>query len=144
MASRYTSYIAVDTAENKVLKESWMLMKTRDVPLEVARGYGGWTMTDGGGVSLSGVPCSTTVLAGSSMQQPVQQFGMSASSGRPFAGVFSPCSAGPQRRTARRSSIEFDGIRRSPYKTDGMPATQLFSAPVHASGSSFTFPASST
>lgn len=35
----------MDTAENSVLKESWMLMKTRDVPLEVAHGWGGMMNT---------------------------------------------------------------------------------------------------
>nr|CAH0110060.1 unnamed protein product [Daphnia galeata] len=41
LASRYTSYVAVDPKEQKELKESWMMMKSRDVPVELAHGWGG-------------------------------------------------------------------------------------------------------
>lgn len=33
--------MAVDPKEQKELKESWMTMKSRDIPLEIARGWGG-------------------------------------------------------------------------------------------------------
>lgn len=38
LASRYTSYVAVDPKEQKELKESWMMMKSRDIPVQVAHG----------------------------------------------------------------------------------------------------------
>jgi hypothetical protein len=41
LASRYTSYVAVDPKEQKDLKESWMMMKSRDIPVQVAHGWGG-------------------------------------------------------------------------------------------------------
>lgn len=41
LASRYTSYVAVDPKEQKELKESWMMMKSRDVPVQIAHGWGG-------------------------------------------------------------------------------------------------------
>ncbi|KAI9556533.1 hypothetical protein GHT06_016323 [Daphnia sinensis] len=41
LASRYTSYVAVDPKVQKELKESWMMMKSRDVPLHLAHGWGG-------------------------------------------------------------------------------------------------------
>jgi hypothetical protein len=42
LASRYTSYVAVDPKEQKELKESWMMMKSRDVPVQLAHGWGGY------------------------------------------------------------------------------------------------------
>ena len=41
LASKYTSYVAVDPKEQKELKESWMVMKSRDIPVQVAHGWGG-------------------------------------------------------------------------------------------------------
>jgi hypothetical protein len=41
LTSRYTSYVAVDPKEQKELKESWMMMKSRDIPVQVAHGWGG-------------------------------------------------------------------------------------------------------
>jgi hypothetical protein len=41
LASRYTSFIAVDPKQQKSLKDSWMLLKSRDVPNTVAYGWGG-------------------------------------------------------------------------------------------------------
>ena len=41
LASRYTSFVAVDPKEQSSLKESWMMMKSRDVPVQVAHGWGG-------------------------------------------------------------------------------------------------------
>ncbi|KAI9555319.1 hypothetical protein GHT06_017833 [Daphnia sinensis] len=41
LVSRYTSYVAVDPKEQKELKESWMMMKSRDVPIQIAHGWGG-------------------------------------------------------------------------------------------------------
>jgi hypothetical protein len=41
LASRYTSYVAVDPKEQKDLKESWMMMKSRDIPVQVAHWYFG-------------------------------------------------------------------------------------------------------
>ena len=41
LASRYTSYVAIDPKEQKELKESWMVMKSRDIPVQVAHGWGG-------------------------------------------------------------------------------------------------------
>ena len=42
LASRYTSYVAVDPKANKaLLKESWMMMKSRDIPVQVAVGWHG-------------------------------------------------------------------------------------------------------
>ncbi|XP_046436816.1 von Willebrand factor A domain-containing protein 5A-like [Daphnia pulex] len=41
LTSRYTSYVAVDPKEQKDLKESWMMMKSRDIPVQVAHGWGG-------------------------------------------------------------------------------------------------------
>ncbi|XP_046436817.1 von Willebrand factor A domain-containing protein 5A-like [Daphnia pulex] len=50
LASRYTSYVAVDPKEQKELKDSWMVMKSRDIPVQVAHGWGGlsqnFMMTD--------------------------------------------------------------------------------------------------
>ena len=40
LASRYTSFIAVDPKQQKSLKDSWMLLKSRDVPSTVAYGWG--------------------------------------------------------------------------------------------------------
>lgn len=57
LASRYTSYVAVDPKEQKELKESWMMMKSRDVPVEFAHGWGGGYQTFGiGGGALGGYP----------------------------------------------------------------------------------------
>ena len=44
LASKFTSYVAVDPKEQKELKESWMMMKSRDVPVQVAHGWGGMAM----------------------------------------------------------------------------------------------------
>jgi len=41
LASRYTSYVAVDPKTNKPVEESWMMMKTRDIPVEIAHGWHG-------------------------------------------------------------------------------------------------------
>lgn len=41
LASRYTSFVAVDPKEQQTLNESWMMMKSRDVPVQVAHGWGG-------------------------------------------------------------------------------------------------------
>jgi len=41
LASRCTSFIAVDPKQQKSLKDSWMLLKSRDVPNTVAYGWGG-------------------------------------------------------------------------------------------------------
>ena len=48
LASRYTSYVAVDPKANKVLEESWMMMKSRDVPVQVAHGWHRGFMGSGG------------------------------------------------------------------------------------------------
>lgn len=42
LASRYTSYVAVDPKEQKEMKESWMMMKSRDVPVQLAHACGGY------------------------------------------------------------------------------------------------------
>ena len=41
LASRYTSYVAVDPKEQTSLKESLIMMKSRDVPNTLAHGWGG-------------------------------------------------------------------------------------------------------
>jgi hypothetical protein len=41
LASRYTSFVAVDPKANKQLEESWMMMKSRDIPVQVAHGWHG-------------------------------------------------------------------------------------------------------
>ena len=41
LASRYTSYVAVDPKANKPLEGSWMMMKSRDIPVQVAHGWHG-------------------------------------------------------------------------------------------------------
>ena len=41
MASKFTSYVAVDPNEQQDLKESLMMMKSRDVPVQFALGRGG-------------------------------------------------------------------------------------------------------
>ena len=41
LASRYTSYVAVDPKEQTSLKECLMMMKSRDVPNTLAHGWGG-------------------------------------------------------------------------------------------------------
>ena len=48
LASRYTSYVAVDPKVQKELKESWMMMKSRDVPVHFAYGWGGYAGARGG------------------------------------------------------------------------------------------------
>lgn len=52
LASRYTSYVAVDPKEQKELKESWMMMKSRDIPVQVAHGWGGGIRNFGGPMML--------------------------------------------------------------------------------------------
>ncbi|EFX83005.1 hypothetical protein DAPPUDRAFT_302138 [Daphnia pulex] len=47
LASRYTSYVAIDPKEQKELKESWMMMKSRDVPVQFAHGWGGYQVLGG-------------------------------------------------------------------------------------------------
>ncbi|KZS05848.1 Uncharacterized protein APZ42_030786 [Daphnia magna] len=56
LASRYTSYVAVDSKVQKELKESWMMMKSRDVPLHLAHGWGG-----GFGLQAMGLRCAPPV-----------------------------------------------------------------------------------
>jgi len=41
LASRYTSYVAVDPKANKPLEGSWMMMKSRDIPVQFAHGWHG-------------------------------------------------------------------------------------------------------
>ena len=51
LASKFTSYVTVDPNEQKDLKESLMMMKSRDVPVQFALGWGGlstdWECADG-------------------------------------------------------------------------------------------------
>ena len=44
MVSKFTSYVAVDPKQKKELKESGMMMKSLDVPVQVAHGWGGLSM----------------------------------------------------------------------------------------------------
>jgi hypothetical protein len=44
LASHYTSYVAVDPKEQTSLKESLMMMKSRDVPNTLAHGWGGHSL----------------------------------------------------------------------------------------------------
>lgn len=43
LASRFTSYVAVDPREGK--NDSWIAMKSRDVPVHLAHGWGGGQMS---------------------------------------------------------------------------------------------------
>lgn len=58
LASRYTSYVAVDPKVQKELEESWMMMKSRDVPLHLAHGWGG-----GFGLQAMGLRCAPVAMA---------------------------------------------------------------------------------
>lgn len=60
LASMYTSYVAVDTKENKELKDSWMTVKTRDIPIDVAHGWGGGML---GGFTGYGAPMAMACSA---------------------------------------------------------------------------------
>ncbi|XP_057373545.1 von Willebrand factor A domain-containing protein 5A-like [Daphnia carinata] len=60
LASKYTSYVAVDPKVQKELKESWMMMKSRDVPLHMAHGWGGgFRLVAQGGCAPVAMACSS-------------------------------------------------------------------------------------
>ena len=40
LASRYASFVAVDSKKQTELKDSWMMMKSRDIPVQVAHEWG--------------------------------------------------------------------------------------------------------